>query len=157
MATAAPIAPRVAAPQADPAAPTLTGVADLAWTAGEWVEVERVEADRSGLAPVIALDDYRTEAASPRRVRGRVALWLAALGAALLLALTAGGQFADADPAERIAGQTVLAPGETLWDVAVAHSPDGVDVRSYLATVRELNGFTSASVPAWTVVLLPQR
>lgn len=155
MATAAPLAARRTRPHTDRAAPTLTEVPDLAWTAGEWVEVERVGDPAVGLAPVIALDDYRT-APAPRRDRGRVALWLGALGVALLLALTAGGQLADADPAEPVAGQTVLAPGDTLWDVAVTHRPDGTDVGSYLAAIRELNGFSSASVPAWTVVLLPQ-
>ena len=136
---------------AGPATPPLAEVPDLAWTAGEWVEVQR-----TGLAPVIALDDYRAAPPAPRRSRGRVALWLGALAAAVALALTAGGQLADPGPAPQVAGQTVLAPGETLWDVAVTHGPQGADVRSYLAAIRELNGFTSADVPAWTVVLLPQ-
>lgn len=153
MATAA----RLTARPAEPAAPTLTEVPDLAWTAGEWVEVERVTAGpAAGLAPVIALDDYRAAPVTARQGRGRVALWLTAVGVALLLALTAGGQLTDADAAGQVVGQAVVAPGETLWDVAVAHAPEGVEVSSYLAAIREFNGFTSAAVPAWTVVLLPQ-
>lgn len=153
MATAARLAPH----RPEPASATLTEVADLAWPAGEWVEVERVHVDPAGLAPVIALDDYRTASSvTVRDARSRVTLWVVALGVAVLLALTAGGELADADPVAPVAGQTVLAPGETLWDVAVAHRPDGVEVRSYLEAIRELNGFDSAAVPAWTVVLLPQ-
>lgn len=48
-----------------------------------------------------------------------------------------------------------IAPGDTLWEVAVAHAPAGTDPRAYLARLRELNGFDGSQVPAWTVVLLP--
>ena len=141
------------------AAPELVGVPapadapDHSWSAGEWVEVERVR-----LAPVIALDDYRdggADGASTPVSRRRLTMLLGALGVALLLALTAGGRLADAGPTDRVAGEAVVDPGETLWDVAVANAPSGVDPRTYLAEIRDLNGFASATVPAWTVVLLP--
>lgn len=142
-----------------PATPELVEVPDPAdvpdgsWSVGEWVEVERVR-----LAPVISLDDYRDaggDGATKRVSRGRLTMLLGALGVALLLALTAGGRLADAGPTDRVAGEAVVDPGETLWDVAVANAPSGVDPRTYLAEIRELNGFASATVPAWTVVLLP--
>lgn len=156
MATAARIAPAPSALPAPAAAPNpgssaRAEVAEVAWEAGEWVEVERVR-----LAPVIALDDYRSGSqGAGRRPPARVTAWLGAAAVAVLLALTAGGRFADAGPVDPAAGQVVVTPGDTLWDVAVANAPEGVDPRAYLARIRELNDLSSAAVPAWTVVLLP--
>lgn len=152
MASAARLAPTI--PLA--VAPAVTEVPDLAWTAGDWVEVERV-GPAPVLAPVIDLDAYRAQPPARDRSHGRRrTAWFLALAVALLLAVTAGGRFADADPVDAVAGQTVVEPGETLWDVAVANAPEGVDHRAYLAEIRSLNGLTSATVPAWTVVLLPE-
>lgn len=93
-------------------------------------------------------------ASAPRR---RLAALVAVLGTAIVLALAAGASGASADlDHPRTAGHTVVEPGETLWDLAVEHAPAGVDTRDYLARVRTLNGFDSAEVPAWTVVLLPE-
>lgn len=152
MATPARLAHPTAVPTAVPTRPELAEVPDLAWTAGEWVEVERVR-----LAPVIALDDYRSESGAGRGGLdgSRVAAWLGAVAVALLLALTAGGRLADAGPVDQAAGQAVVEPGQTLWDVAVANAPADIDPRIYLAQLRELNDLTTATVPAWTVVLLP--
>ena len=55
------------------------------------------------------------------------------------------------------AGHVVLGPGETLWDVAVRSAPNGVDPREQLEAIRRLNGFGSATLDAWTVVLIPAR
>lgn len=74
-----------------------------------------------------------------------------------LLTVAVGRVGAEAELADRVAGHTVLAPGDTLWDVAVSSAPDGVDPREQLAAIRALNGFDGASVDAWTVVLLPAR
>lgn len=52
-------------------------------------------------------------------------------------------------------GTAVVAPGETLWDVAVTHAPEGVDPRSYLEDLRHLNG--GSAVEPWTVVDLPAQ
>lgn len=120
---------------------------------GQWPTTGWVEVDRG--AQVISLDDYRP-APRDRGLRRRLALFAGILALAVGLALAAGGGFADAELTDPVAGQAVLDPGETLWDIAVANAPDGVDPRSYLAAIRELNGFESAAVPVWTVVLLPQ-
>lgn len=136
----------------DPVGPVIERVPDLEWTEGEWVEVERVR-----LATVVRLDDHRPRPLpTPRHVylRRRLGALLAVLAVALFLALTAGGGLADAGPDDPVAGQAVVEPGETLWDVAVANAPAGIDARSYLDRIRELNGL-SGDVPAWTVVLLP--
>ncbi len=91
-------------------------------------------------------------------VLGRRLLALAVLVLLLTLLTVAVGRVgADAELADRVAGHTALAPGDTLWDVAVSSAPDGVDPREQLAAIRALNGFEGTSVDAWTVVLLPAR
>jgi hypothetical protein len=64
---------------------------------------------------------------------------------------------AEAELEDKIAGHVVVQPGETLWDVAVATAPDGVDPREQLRAVAELNGLDSSSLDAWSVVLVPAR
>ncbi|GGI06628.1 hypothetical protein [Egicoccus halophilus] len=80
----------------------------------------------------------------------------------VVLALTAAigrvtsGAFAE--PTSQVGGHVVVEPGQTLWDVAVATAPDGMDTRRHLDEVVRLNGLdTAAEVDAWTVVLLPAR
>lgn len=48
-----------------------------------------------------------------------------------------------------------LQPGDTLWDLAVAHTAAGEDPRVTLASIRDLNGFGTDVVPAWTTVAIP--
>ena len=91
-----------------------------------------------------------------RRTR-RPALLLA--GLALVAGL--GGAVvarAAAAPAPDAAGHVVLAPGETLWEVAVRTAGPGVDPRAQLRDLVLLNDLDPAAAPAaWTVVLLPAR
>lgn len=84
-------------------------------------------------------------------------LVVGALVLAALVGAAVAGDRAGADLADPVAGHVVLAPGETLWDVAVATAPDGVDAREHLARIRELNGLGSGALAPWTVVLLPAR
>jgi hypothetical protein len=95
---------------------------------------------------------------------GTVAIWrrrLVAVAAlvvlAFLLTVAIGRVGAGAELADPVAGHVVVAPGETLWDVAAATAPPGVDVRQQLAELEALNGFSSSDVGAWTVVLIPAR
>jgi len=74
------------------------------------------------------------------------------------LLIAAVGQIgASADLEDRVAGHVVIGPGETLWDVAAATAPQGVDAREQLAAIEDLNGIRASDVDAWTVVLLPAR
>ncbi len=86
----------------------------------------------------------------------RAGVAVTVVGTALLLVLGSGYGGAEADLARPdVSGHATVEPGETLWDVAVTNAPDGVDPRSYLARIRDVNGLDGATVPAWTVVLLP--
>jgi hypothetical protein len=100
---------------------------------------------------------------SPRGVsrasllRRRIAALLALLLLIIVLTVAVGRVGAEAELADPVAGHAVIAPGDTLWDVAVATAPDGVDPREQLAGIRALNGLDGATLAPWTVVLLPAR
>lgn len=102
--------------------------------------------DARGLAPP-------TRASAWRRRLAALAV-LALLVAALTVAI---GRMAaaDAGPTDPVGGTVTITPGDTLWAVAAATAPDGVDPREQLARIMQLNGFERSDVAAWTVVLLP--
>lgn len=88
-----------------------------------------------------------------RAVVGRRLLALAVLLAVGLVAL--GWSGADARLADPVADTVVVAPGDTLWEIAVATAPAGIDPRAHLRELMALNGFTDSDVAPWTVVLVP--
>jgi hypothetical protein len=104
-------------------------------------------------------------ASRPRAARpSTVVLWRRRAGAvavlvvfAFLLTVAIGRVGAGAGLEDPVAGHVVVAPGETLWDVAVATAPAGMDVRAHLADLEALNGLQGREVGAWTVVLIPSR
>jgi Tfp pilus assembly protein FimV len=94
----------------------------------------------------------------------RASAWRRRAGAVLVLVLLAfllsaaiGHVTADAELADPVAGTVTVGPGETLWQVAVATAPEGVDVREQLDAIQRLNGFDGGAIEPWTVVLLPAR
>ena len=114
-------------------------------------------APREGLADVIDLRGRRPIATPPRSVYWvRRAVVLGVLAVAVLLVGAGVNRLVGAPAvAPTVAGTAVLEPGDTLWDLAVEHTPVGQDVRTTLRTIQTLNGFDTATVPVWTVVLLP--
>jgi len=103
-----------------------------------------------------AVPALRLVAAAPRRRNRRLALLAVGLLAALVVLAAAGAAGARSDAPE-IAGQVVLQPGETLWDVAVRSAAPGVDPRRQMDALRQLNGFAPGPLDPWTVVLIPAR
>lgn len=89
--------------------------------------------------------------------RRRVMVLVGAVLAVMLVGTAIVPSSAEAELADRVAGHVVVAPGETLWQVAVATAPDGVDPRAQLAAIEQLNGIGASDVQAWQVVLLPAR
>lgn len=90
-------------------------------------------------------------------LRRRLAVSLGLAVMVLVLTAGIGGLGAQAQLEDPVAGSVVIAPGETLWDVAVASAPEGVDARRQLEAIRQLNGIEGSQVRAWQVVLLPAR
>ncbi len=145
----APVALRVA-----PVGPPEVVDLDAAWV--DATAPHRIAAERDAhMADVIPLHRTRPRRAVSARVRRhRVVGVLFAIALAIVLALGAGALGADADGPTDL-GQTVtVQPGQTLWDVAVAHTGDG-DPRVTLERIRDLNGLSGTDVPAWTPVVLP--
>jgi hypothetical protein len=89
--------------------------------------------------------------------RRRTLAILGLLALAFALTVAIGRVGAEAELADKVAGHVVVAPGQTLWDVAAATAPAGVDVREQLAALETLNGLRAHELDAWTVVLLPAR
>ena len=98
---------------------------------------------------------HRVTAATYRR--RRVAVLLVLVGVLLALGAMIGGVGAQAELDDPVAGHVVVAPGDTLWEVAVATADEGVDPRAQLSAIQELNGLDGAEVEPWTVLLLPAR
>lgn len=122
-------------------------------------------------AVVISLDAYRQTTrpapavrrppvARPPRVRVRVR-WdrVAGLLAALVLAVVlVGGLLAGASQADEPAGDpltVVVGPGDTIWELARAHAPAGVDTMTYAAAITAHNGVTATALRPGTVLELP--
>lgn len=99
------------------------------------------------------------DSATPQSVywRRRATVVLGLLVVVFLLAALIGRVGAGAQLEDEIAGHVVVEPGETLWEVAAATAPEGVDAREHLLQLRELNGLSGSRVEAWTVVLVPAR
>ncbi|MFA9446657.1 hypothetical protein [Egicoccus sp. AB-alg6-2] len=115
-------------------------------------------------------DVARSQGVTPRhadrvvRRPSTAVLWrrraVAVLGLVLIafaLTVAIGRVGAEAELADKVAGHVVVQPGESLWEVAAATAPEGVDTRRHLDDLVRLNGFDSSQVEAWTVVLLPAR
>ncbi|MFU8840346.1 MAG: LysM peptidoglycan-binding domain-containing protein [Nitriliruptoraceae bacterium] len=95
---------------------------------------------------------------APVRVaRRRRALLVVLVLIVTVLTLVLGGSDAGAQLDDPVAGHVVVTPGETLWDVAVATAPPGVDARAQVRAIQELNGLDGADLAAWSVLLLPAR
>jgi Tfp pilus assembly protein FimV len=121
-------------------------------------------AERRGrFVPALSTPPTPAEVAALRPA-SRASAWRRRLGAVAVLVLLAflltaaiGRVTAGAQLADPVAGTVTVGPGETLWDVAAATAPAGVDVREQLEAISDLNGFDGGNLDPWTVVLLPAR
>ncbi|WP_314587797.1 LysM peptidoglycan-binding domain-containing protein [Paenibacillus terrigena] len=51
--------------------------------------------------------------------------------------------------------QIVVSSGDTLWAIAKEHKPAGMDVRTYIEMIKDLNGKRSSSIQSGEVIKLP--
>ncbi|AZS14978.1 LysM peptidoglycan-binding domain-containing protein [Paenibacillus lutimineralis] len=78
----------------------------------------------------------------------------------VLLLLTCTGvvsAFASStDNANKKPLETVIVmPGDTLWEIASEHKPQGKDIRKYIDTIKRANGKHLSSIQAGEVLVLP--
>jgi Tfp pilus assembly protein FimV len=118
---------------------------------------------RARFVPALTTPPTAEEVAALRPAT-RASAWRRRIGAvavlvllAFLLTVAIGRVTAGAQLADPVAGSLTVGPGETLWDVAAATAPAGVDTRAQLDAIVELNGFDGGPVDPWTVILLPTR
>lgn len=97
--------------------------------------------------PAARVPDYRLTR------RGRLAVLLTGLFVLLAIGVAfAGVSLASGEPA---ATETiVVAPGDTLWDIASAIDDDG-DVRSMMRHIEELNSLDSVALDAGQRLSVP--
>jgi Tfp pilus assembly protein FimV len=76
--------------------------------------------------------------------RRRLAILVAALAVVLgvILGGGSGGTAVASKPGAPRA--VVLRPGDTLWSIATEFAPDGIDPRSYVHALEQLNGLEGA-------------
>jgi hypothetical protein len=128
---------------------------DPSTTRPRWTPVIVPAGPDAPLTPAeVAVIRPATAASAWRRRLGAVAALVLLV---FLVTVGIGRVTAGADPSVAADGTATVAPGQTLWDVATATAPAGVDARDQLARIVELNGLSSAEIDAWTVLLLPAR
>lgn len=57
--------------------------------------------------------------------------------------------------AEQSAATVVVMPGDSLWSIARAHAPEGMDVRKYVHALRKANGLEGSVLHAGQTLVLP--
>jgi antitoxin (DNA-binding transcriptional repressor) of toxin-antitoxin stability system len=89
--------------------------------------------------------------------RGRLVLLLVALTAVLVAGFFLGaGSVATQERGTSPATEVVMvAPGETLWDIASRLTPAGDDVRDTMFDIRRLNALTSSALDAGQRIRVP--
>ena len=89
--------------------------------------------------------------------RGRLAVFLVALAAVLMAGVFLGaGSVATQERGESVPSSVVMvAPGETLWDIASRRTPTGDDVRNVMYDIKRLNALGSSSVMAGQRIRVP--
>lgn len=66
------------------------------------------------------------------------------------------GGAADAEAPPAPATEYVVAEGDTLWDIASAHTDVGEDVRATIGAIRDRSGIDSSSLQVGQVLHIPQ-
>lgn len=87
--------------------------------------------------------------------RGRTVVWAAAVLVAAGVGLSAQSAGADGPGAATPVETHVVAPGETLWQIASSVAAPGEDVRVVVDELVELNGLGGAGLQAGQQILVP--
>ena len=82
----------------------------------------------------------------------RVGAFFTIVAIALLVLLATGVRAGSNTGAT---GTYIVGQGDTLWDIAVAHTASGDDVRETLFRIEQANSLTSAVIAAGQVVRVP--
>ena len=83
----------------------------------------------------------------------RLSLLLVAIATAFLLI---GGADAEAETPAVPPLQHVVEPGDTLWEIAAAHTDPGQDVRVTIEAIVRTTGLETSVIQPGQVLLIPQ-
>ncbi|MFH1330180.1 MAG: LysM peptidoglycan-binding domain-containing protein [Actinomycetota bacterium] len=88
-------------------------------------------------------------------MRAAVLLTTVALGVVLLLAnaVAASNGASGDDPDGRV--EHLVVTGDTLWDIAIVHTPTGGDVRRTVFDIRQANHLDNATIVPGQVLQIP--
>ncbi len=100
-----------------------------------------------------------TEAPTHLRLtgRGRIVVWALAVAVAAGVSLSAQSAGADGPGSAMPVETYVVAPGETLWQIAGSITAPGQDRRDVVDELVELNGLGGAGLRAGEEILVPVR
>jgi LysM repeat protein len=88
----------------------------------------------------------------------RVVVLLTSFALALLLLLTGAVVARATDGSSSVVtpqAHHVVAPGDTLWDIAAIYTDPGDDVRDTIHDIRSVNGMTSSVILVDQVLVIP--
>lgn len=89
--------------------------------------------------------------------RGRVVVWLLAVGLALGIGGTARSAVAEGPLGATEVERVVVAPGDTLWGLAADVAAPGEDVRDVVLRLIELNALPGGELQVGQTVVVPAR
>jgi hypothetical protein len=116
--------------------------------------LRREDLESRGEATVYSFPTARVRARAKAQVRRRRAgLALVSL-AVIAMTLMGGGAAPASKPSAPPA--VVVRPGQTLWDLAERYAPEGVDPRSYVDAVVQLNDLGGQPLAAGQRLRLPK-
>ena len=120
----------------------------------------RAPAPRSRAVTSHAVTRPRAVASPRRRPNVMLRRRIAALLVIAVVALVVSGLWAMRSEASSDAGvveaTVVVAPGETVWDIAAEYTPPGAHPQAYVAEVLRYNDLTASAVLPGTVLRLPR-
>jgi nucleoid-associated protein YgaU len=88
-----------------------------------------------------------------RQLSVRLAVLFAAVSTVFLL--IGGAADAEGPPAPTV--EYIVAPGDTLWEIAQQHSEGGDDLRQLVYEIREASGLESATIHPGQVLRVPRH
>ena len=86
-----------------------------------------------------------------RRIAALLTVLLVIVGLGALWTLRS-----DAAPGDVVEATVVVAPGQTVWDIASDYAPEGQHPQAYVAEVLRYNHLEAASVAPGTALRLPR-
>lgn len=86
-----------------------------------------------------------------------VALLLLLTCTGVVSAFTSSNNSNDSNSTQKKSLKTVIVmPGDTLWEIATEHKPQGKDIRRYIYSMKQINDLHMSSIQPGEVLILPE-